>query len=150
MHPEPPEYLEFLGPYPPRTVELALGLRQAILEILPPCVEIIWDATNTVGPSYGFSDKNRDHFIHLPTYTTYVNIGFTKGTSLDDPEKRLVGSGAKIRHIRLDAVSDLDDPYIRKLIDEAVLLADRPKTPIEPCTLIRQMEGPKRRPKPTS
>lgn len=150
MHPEPPEYLEFLEPYPAKTVELARGLRQVILDILPPCVEIIWDATNTVGPSYGFTDKNRDHFIHLPTYTSYVNIGFTNGTSLDDPENRLVGTGAKIRHIRLNQVSDLHAPYVRNLIEQAVASAVRPNTPIESSTVIRQMEGPKRRPKPGS
>ncbi|MEI7575685.1 MAG: DUF1801 domain-containing protein [Armatimonadota bacterium] len=150
MHPEPPDYLEFLKPYPSKTVELARGLRQSILSILPPCVEIIWDATNTVGPSYGFSDKNRDHFIHLPTYTSYVNIGFTNGVSLDDPEGRLVGSGAKIRHIKLNRIEDLDDPYIRNLIDQAVLTAARPNVATEPCVIIRQMEGPKRRPKPAA
>lgn len=148
MHSEPAEYLEFLKPYPSKTVALARGLRQSILDILPPCVEIIWDATNTVGPSYGFSDKNRDHFIHLPTYTSYVNIGFTNGTSLEDPEGRLVGSGTKIRHIKLTRIEDLDDPYLRKLIDQAVLTATRPKTLTEPCIVIRQMAGPKRRPKP--
>ena len=148
MHPEPPESLEFLQPYPPNTVKLARGLRQAILDILPPCVEIIWDATNTVGPSYGFTDKNRDHFIHLPTYTNYVNIGFTKGTSLNDPEGRLVGAGAKIRHIKLNQIDDLNDPYVRKLIDQALMTADRPKVPVSPCIVIRKMEGPKRRPKP--
>jgi hypothetical protein len=148
MHLEPPEYLEFLQPYPQNTVKLARGLRQAILDILPPCVEIIWDATNTVGPSYGFTDKNRDHFIHLPTYTNYVNIGFTKGTSLNDPEGRLVGAGAKIRHIKLNQIDDLNDPYVRKLIDQALMTADRPKVPVSPCIVIRKMEGPKRRPKP--
>ena len=148
MHPEPPEYLEFLQTYPQNTVKLARGLRQAILDILPPCVEIIWDATNTVGPSYGFTDKNRDHFIHLPTYTNFVNIGFTKGASLDDPEGRLVGAGAKIRHIKLNQLDDLNDPYVRKLIDQALMTADRPKVPVNPCIVIRQMEGPKRRPKP--
>lgn len=148
MHPEPPEYLQFLEPYPAQTVELARGLRQAILNILPPCVEIIWDATNTVGPSYGFSDKNRDHFIHLPTYTRYVNLGFTKGSSLEDPDGRLVGSGAAIRHVRLNHISDLQDPYLLNLIEQAIVTANRPKDSVAPCTLIRQMDGPKRRPKP--
>ena len=150
MHAEPREYLEFLEPYPLKTAELSRGLRQVLLDLLPPCIEIIWDATNTVGPSYGFTDKNRDHFIHLPTYTHYVNIGFTKGVLLDDPERRLVGSGAKIRHIRLNQVSDLEDPYILNLIEQAVLHADRPKIPVEPSILIRRMDGPKRRPKPSS
>lgn len=150
MHPEPLEYLEFLEPYSRETIALARGLRQALLDLLPPCIEIIWDATNTVGPSFGFTDKNRDHFIHLPTYTSYVNIGFTDGSSLLDPEKRLVGSGAKIRHIRLNSVADLNDPYTHGLIEQAVNSAIRPKAPMEPCILIRQMAGPKRRPKPTA
>lgn len=148
MHPEPAEYLEFLTPYPFATQELARNLRQRLLNLLPPCVEIIWDATNTVGPSFGFTDKNRDHFIHLPTYTNYVNIGFTKGASLEDPERRLVGNGASIRHIRLNKVADLEDPYLQWLIEQAVMTAIRPAQPMDPCTVIRRMVGPKRRPKP--
>jgi hypothetical protein len=77
-----------------------------------------------------------------------VNIGFTKGTSLNDPEGRLVGAGAKIRHIKLNQIDDLNDPYVRKLIDQALMTADRPKVPVSPCIVIRKMEGPKRRPKP--
>jgi len=67
--PEPVEFVEFLAPYPVATQTLARALRQRLVEILPPCVETIWDATNTVGPSYGFTEKNADHFIHLPAYT---------------------------------------------------------------------------------
>lgn len=145
--PEPPEYLEFLAPYPEETQLLARGLRAKLVQLLPPCIELMWDATNTVGPSFGFTDKNRDHFVHLPAYTKYVNIGFTNGTSLTDPEKRLQGSGAKIRHIKLTKVEDLDDPYLQDLIQQAAQLATKPNEIVEPRTLIRVMEGPKRRPK---
>jgi hypothetical protein len=145
--PEPPEYLEFLSPYPEETQLLARGLRAKLVQLLPPCIELMWDATNTVGPSYGFTDKNRDHFVHLPAYTKYVNIGFTNGTSLTDPEKRLQGSGAKIRHIKLTKVEDLDDLYLHDLIQQACELAVKPHDNVEARTVIRVMEGPKRRPK---
>lgn len=146
--PEPPELLEFLAPYPLATQELARELRKKLISLLPDCIETIWDATNTVGPSYGFTDQNRDHFIHLPAYTKYVNIGFTQGTSLNDPEKRLQGTGSKIRHLKLTKASDLDDPYVHELISQAVALAKNDSEAVEPKTIIRVMAGPKRRPKP--
>lgn len=147
--PEPPEYVEFLTPYPPATQDLARALRARLIELLPPCIETVWDATNAVGVAYGFTEKNADHFIHLPVYTKYVNIGFSHGAYLDDPEKRLQGTGARIRHIRLTKVEDLDDPYVIGLIRQASQSASEGFEPVEARTIIRVMAGPKRRPKPT-
>lgn len=147
MLPEPKELIEFLAPYPPATQALLRGLRARILELLPPCIETVWDATNAVGVAYGFTERNADHFIHLPAYTKYVNLGFSFGTSLDDPEGRLKGTGARIRHLRMDRVEDLEDLYVQALIRQAVETAPRPAGEIEPRTIIRVMDGPKRRPK---
>lgn len=146
--PEPPEYLEFLAPYPLETQELARALRQRMLAILPPCIETVWDATNAVGVAFGFTERNPDHFIHLPVYTKYVNLGFSFGASLDDPEGRLVGAGARIRHMRITSVEQLEDPYVLGLIEQAWKTAPQPKGAVEPRTIIRVMEGPKRRPRP--
>lgn len=147
--PEPAEFVEFLGPYPPATQALARALRSRLVAMLPPCVETVWDATNAVGVAYGFTELNRDHFIHLPVYTKYVNLGFSHGASLDDPEGRLVGSGSRIRHVKLLRAEDLDDPYLHDLVREAWESAFRPEGPVEPRTIVRVMDGPKRRPKPT-
>lgn len=145
--PEPPEFVEFLAPYPSATQELARALRLRLVELLPPCIETVWDATNAVGVAYGFTEKNADHFIHLPVYTKYVNIGFSQGAFLDDPERRLQGTGTRIRHIRLNRVEDLD-AYVVDLIRQATERATRSEEIVEPRTIIRVMEGPKRRPKP--
>jgi len=147
MLPLPPEYLVWLAAYPERTQTLFIELRRRMLEILPPCIEHAFDATNTVGSAFSFTDRQSEHFIHLPTYRDYVNLGFSQGASLDDPESRLKGSGARIRHIRLDLVDDLEDPYVRMLIEGAVRLANRPPEPLEPRTILHVMDGPKRRPK---
>lgn len=145
--PLPPEYLQFLAPYPAATQELAVACREALIAMLPDCVEVLWDATNTVGMGYGFTEKTRDHFIHLPAYTKYVNLGFAFGSSLDDPEGRLQGTGARIRHIRISRVEDLHDPYVQDLVRQAVDSAPRPATPEPARTVVRVMEGPKRRPR---
>lgn len=144
--PEPPEYAEFLAPYPATTQELSRELRRRLVALLPDCIETIWDATNTVSVAYGFTEKNSDHFIHLPTYTKYVNIGFSQGTSLNDPEGRLQGQGTRIRHIRLSKAEDLDDPYLRDLIQQAWAGANHAGSHVVPRTIVRVMDGPKRRP----
>lgn len=144
--PEPPEYAEFLAPYPEATQVLARSLRNRLIELLPPCIETLWDATNTVGMAYGFTEKNTDHFLHLASYTKYVNLGFSQGASLNDPEGRLKGTGARIRHIKLTQVLDLEDPYLHRLIEGACALAVRSREVVEPRTLVRVMAGVKRRP----
>lgn len=146
MLPEPPEFVAFLAPYPERTQSLARGLRNRLVNLLPPCIETVWDATNAVGVAYGFTERNADHFIHLPVYTSYVNIGFSHGALLRDPEGRLKGSGARIRHIRLNLVEDIEDPYLLDLIQQAHVGAVQSSEPVEPRTIVRIMDGPKRRP----
>lgn len=147
MLPEPPEFVEFLAPYPSVTQELARELRQRMVRILPPCIETVWDATNAVGVAYGFTERNADHFLHLPVYTKYVNLGFSHGAFLHDPEARLLGKGNRIRHIRLDKPEDLEDPYILNLIRQACEEAVNSAVPVEAQTIIRVMDGPKRRPR---
>lgn len=51
------------------------------------------------------------------------------------------------RFIRLNHVDDLDG-YVSGLVQQAVAMAKGAGTPAEPRTIIRVMEGPKRRPKP--
>jgi len=145
-HPEPPEYLEFLEAYPQETQTLARVLRQKLLDLLPAVNEFIYDATNTVGSGFSLTERKQDHFLHLPTYTKYVNLGFNQGALLNDPENRLQGKGAKIRHIKLTSESSLDDPYLIDLINQAI--AHAPKSDVPPSGKIEiiVMNGPKRRP----
>ena len=147
IQPEPPEYLAFLAPYSAEVQDLARGMRSRLLEALPPCIETIWDATNAVGVAFGFTEKNADHFIHLAAYTKYVNLGFSQGASLADSEGRLQGSGARIRHIRITRLEDWDDPYLKDLVRQSHLEAVQSGAVVEARTLVRVMEGPKRRPR---
>ena len=146
--PEPPEYLEFLQPYSGEIQALARDLRKRLLELLPPCIETVWDATNAVGVAFGFTERNPDHFIHLPVYTKYVNIGFSHGAFFDDPTGMLQGEGSRIRHVRLSSVKDLENSAMQDLIRQAHETAANAGGPVEPRSIIRVMDGPKRRPRP--
>lgn len=146
MHHEPPEYLEFIACYSPEVQALHRAARQKLLDILPPVIEIIYDATQAVTTGFSFVEKVSGHFIHLPMYGKGINLGFNHGAKLVDSEKRLIGEGSQVRHLKLRDLSLLDDPYVRDLIEQSMAIAPRPKGEFEPQTIIKVMKGPKRRP----
>ena len=82
-------------------------------------------------------------------YSDYVNLGFNRGAELPDPAGVLVGSGAKIRHIRIATPSDLRAPALEAIVRAAALdgrgLVER--VPQKPLSIIRPTTGAKRRPK---
>jgi len=59
----------------------------------------------------------------------HVTFGFHQGTSLDDPEKLLEGTGKNIRHVKLKNLPDLDNQGLRKLVAQASKL--KSKSPLK-------------------
>ena len=49
-----------------------------------------------------------------------MNLDFDRGTELDDPDKRLAGTGKLIRHIRLKSTAETRTPAVVRLIEQAV------------------------------
>jgi Domain of unknown function (DU1801) len=148
MLPEPPEYLQFIACYPPAIQQLHREARKWLLNYLPPVIEIIYDATQTVTMGFSFTEKTGGHFIHLPISKDHVRLGFTWGVKLHDPEKRLIGDSNQVRHIKLFDLTPLDDPTIQDLINQAIAQAPNHHKFPEPRSIIKVMNGPKRRPQP--
>lgn len=121
-----PEYLEFLSPYDPAIVELALSTRTLVLEEAPESVELIYDAYNAVATGYSFTGRPSDAFVHIAVYARWVNIGFQRGSELDDPERLLQGTGRWVRHIRISEPRDLDRAHMRAFVRAALARAKRP------------------------
>ena len=117
----PPELIlrELMGDRADPVVEAALAARKAVMSAAGPCFELIYD-TYCVSDAFSFTEKLGQSFIHIATYAGHVNIGFSRGTELDDPEGILQGTGKRIRHIRLGSASDLKKASIKKLIKAAV------------------------------
>jgi hypothetical protein len=110
----------FLEAYDPAIRRLYLRARGAVLEDAPDANELIYDAYNAVTTAYSFSESLGDAFCHVAAYRAYVNLGFNRGASLPDPERILIGKGARIRHVRIAAAADLAKPAIRALLRAAV------------------------------
>lgn len=119
----PAELVKFLKPYDRAIQKLALDLRLIVIDELAPCYENIYDAYSAVAIGYGSSERMSDGVCHIAVYTRGVNLGFSEGTSLPDPEGELEGTGKHIRHLGLKTKEDLQRPAIRIFLKRALALA---------------------------
>jgi hypothetical protein len=60
--------------------------------------------------------------IGLKAYPKHVDIGFWRGTEMDDPKKVLTGDGERMRHIKITSVDDIPADALRELVKQAVKL----------------------------
>jgi hypothetical protein len=115
----PKDLIGILEPYDQSVRELALALRDFVLEEVSPCHEYTYDVYNAVAVGFGPTDRLKDGICHIAVYPKHVNLGFNRGATLDDPEGLLVGSGKWTRHLTISSVTDLARPEIRLYLRRA-------------------------------
>ena len=67
-------------------------------------------------------------FAYVAIFTAHVNVGFFQGASLPDPAHLLLGTGKRMRHLKLTPGSSLNAPAI---------------DPSHPRRLLRHQEAPR-------
>lgn len=117
--PPDPQLLGFLEAYDRHISDLALALREIILEEAPDASESIYQ-TYTVAIWFGFSGKMKDMFCYIATNRGHVNLGFPLGASLPDPSRVLEGDGKTMRHIKFRSQTDVERPFVRRYIQAAM------------------------------
>lgn len=60
--------------------------------------------------------------IWMKAYPKHVDIGFWRGTEMDDPKKVLTGDGERMRHIKITSVDNIPADALRELVRQAVKL----------------------------
>jgi len=114
-----PDFLFLLELKEKKIISLFKDAREFILEIYPESNELLYH-THALTTVFSISDKLSDAFCMLPIYTNHVNLGFNKGTLLNDPYKLLTGTGNLIRHIPIDTPKDYRNKKVKELIKSAV------------------------------
>lgn len=114
---------QFFWNYPTNVQVFAKKIRALILETIPEIQEFVDPPSKIV--AYGFSEKYADLVCAIAPTKTYVNLMFSKGTQLSDPQKLLTGSGKKARHVKLDEDTLLDNPALKELIQQAMRLTGK-------------------------
>lgn len=99
---------------------IARTLRGVILAVDPAALEVVRlgdrAATYGVGPK-----KMSEAYVYVMPQREQVNLGFFRGTSLDDPEGLLEGTGKSMRHIKVRSIEDADRSAVRDLLVAARL-----------------------------
>jgi len=67
-------------------------------------------------------EQKEGQFCGLFSYEKHVQIVFSHGASLDDPEKMLQGTGKIRRFINFDNIYDIDKTYLTQLLVSATAI----------------------------
>jgi hypothetical protein len=117
--PPDPQLLGFLKAYDRPIADLALALREVILEEVPDAFESIYQVY-TVAIWFGFSGKMKDMFCYIATNARHINLGFPRGSTLPDPNRVLEGEGKAMRHIKFRSQRDLERSFVRRYIRASI------------------------------
>jgi hypothetical protein len=58
-------------------------------------------------------------FGYVDAFSAHVNVGFFNGAALEDPARLLIGSGKRMRHVKLRPGVEVDAVALAALIDAA-------------------------------
>lgn len=64
-------------------------------------------------------DEKEGQFCGVFVHKAHVQISFSKGAQLDDPNNLLSGNGKLRRHVNVSDSSDIDTDGIKKLLKQA-------------------------------
>lgn len=58
-------------------------------------------------------------FAYVAVFKAHVNVGFFHGAFLRDPARLLLGSGKRMRHVKITAEAKIDGEALTRLIESA-------------------------------
>ena len=114
--PSPPEqFVDLLTAYDSDIVDVALTLREMVLEHVPDFEERVYPGWRGLG----FHHPGAGYVCAIFPRTSGVYLSFERGTRLPDPEGRLVGRGRTVRSLEFGPSDEVEgfESYIDAAID---------------------------------
>jgi hypothetical protein len=112
------ELEQFLAPYTPEVRELTWKLRTVIREVMPEAIEQLDPSAHLIG--YGVDRTYKGLICGITLHKAHINLMFARGTELPDPDRLLIGTGKRARHIAIQQAADLEKPAVRALLVAAL------------------------------
>ena len=114
------QLMGFLAKYTPAVATRARAARKTMRALYPGATQLVYDNYNGLAIAFGPTDRPGDIVYSVTLYPKWVSLFFTHGAGLRDPERRLRGSGSRIRHVVLERATTMGEPAVRALIREAL------------------------------
>jgi hypothetical protein len=106
---------DWLNKLPTNKKPAVNNLRELIGSVAPEAHEIIYH--DALG--YGPTDSGFDRILYVTVFEKHINLGFFFGGFLHDPQGLLLGSGKRMRHIKIEYMQDSDNQAIKSLLEQA-------------------------------
>lgn len=116
----------FLKKFTPDIAQLAREALEKMRARMPGAVELVYDNYNALVIAFAPSERASEAIFSIALYPRWITLFFAKAPRLPDPKKLLQGNGKGIRHIVVEAASDLELPGVRALMT-AALKSARPQ-----------------------
>ena len=103
----------YLADQPPKNKRIIRALRAFVKRKAPKLAESVkW--------GNGCWLKGKAPVAYVYSDEGFVQFGFIRGSSLDDPKKLLEGKGQYVRHVKVRAVEDIDEAAFGALLRQAI------------------------------
>jgi hypothetical protein len=114
---------EFLATYPDEIRQLALTLRDLIHDEIPSMIEQVDTPSKII--AYGYDKTYKGSVCAIAPYQSHLNLMFSKGATLPDPDGLLEGTGKRARHVKIRTADDITRPGVRALLAAAADLTKK-------------------------
>ena len=102
----------------PTSLPLIKAAHEFLVELDPNTVIVPRLGEKSLAYGVGVK-KMSEAYCYLIPFKDYLNFGFYHGTEIDT-DGILEGTGAKIRHIKIHSLADLNNPKLKKLVLRAI------------------------------
>jgi hypothetical protein len=119
MRPPNQQLLDVLSCYDNAVADLALALREVVLEEAPDAVEKMYQ-NHPSAVWFGVGPKMKDMFFYIAIASRHVNLGFCRGAFLSDPNHVFEGEGKMMRHVKFRSEHDVQRSFVRRYIRDAM------------------------------
>ncbi len=104
----------------PASASLVGTLRRSLRRRLPTAHEVVYEYAAAAVLSYSPDERGYEGVLAIRASAKGVELYFTRGKELPDPDKLLRGSGKQTRLIPVEGAAMLRRPAVARLVDEAI------------------------------
>lgn len=109
-----------LAKYSPEVSVQLRSARTRLQAMFPQGHELVYDTYNALVFAFSSTLRSSGAILSVAGYPKWVNLFFSHGADLDDPDRLLQGAGSRVRSIRLRSAEHLLEPAVQALIAQAM------------------------------